>query len=89
MTETTKKSKSDRALTRCTKHALTEVNALSKQLFRAYQIEHAMLGITRPSSKVAIDALLYWAAMAGELNGKQITDENNIYSAIRTLSEES
>ena len=75
-------------LTRCTIHAQKEVKALAARLFKAYPEEHRKLGINRPMSKVAIDALLYWAALDGELNGKKITDSNNIFSAIRTISEE-
>ena len=88
MTEKKKTSKSGGTLTRCTKHAQTEVNALSKRLYEAYEKEHNQLGIKRPSAKVAIDALLYWAAMSGVLKGKKVTDKNNIYCAIKTISEE-
>ena len=88
MTEIKKKSKGSGTLTRCSKHAQQEITALSKRIYKAYPKEHNKLGIKRPASRVAIDALLYWATMAGELNGKKITDMNNIYSAIRTLSEE-
>ena len=86
---TTQKSKKPVKTTgvRCTGHAATEVKALAARLMKAYPDEHKKLGIHRPSSRVAIDALLYWATVAGELNGKTITDKNNIFSAIRNISE--
>ena len=88
MTETTKKRKSRGTLTRCTQHAQQEITSLSKRLYTMYTREHNQLGIKRPSSRVAVDALLYWATMAGKLHGREIRDNNNIYCAIRTLSEE-
>lgn len=77
---TTKKSK--KALvtqTRCTQHAQREIKALSERLFKGYEKEHRAIGINKPSSKVAVDALLYWSASAGMLNGKPMTDKNNIF----------
>lgn len=88
MVETKKKSKSSGTLTRCTEASKKQIVALSKRLYKAYPDEHQKLGIRKASSKVAVDALLYWSAMAGELNGTKITDKNNIFCAIRTLSEE-
>ena len=86
---TTKKSK--KALvtqTRCTQHAQKEIKALSERLFRGYEKEHRAAGINKPSSKVAVDALLMWAAEAGKLNGKAITEKNNLFVMISTQSEE-
>ena len=86
---TTKKSK--KALvtqTRCTQHAQKEIKALSERLFKSYEKEHRALGINKPSSKVAVDALLMWAAEAGKLNGKAITEKNNLFVMISTQSEE-
>lgn len=77
---TTKKSKKELVTqTRCTKHAQKEIKALSERLFKGYEKEHRAAGINKPSSKVAIDALLYWSASAGMLNGKPITDKDNIF----------
>jgi len=75
-------------MTRCTLNAQKEIKALAARLWRAYPTEHRKLGIKRATSRVAVDALIYWAAMAGELNGGKITDKNNIYSAIKNISEE-
>lgn len=86
---TKKKSKNQPGTqTRCSVHAQQEIKALSERLYRGYRKQHLALGFKRPSSRVAVDALLYWAALNGVLNGKQITDENNIFSAIITLSAE-
>ena len=86
---TTKKSK--KALvtqTRCTQHAQREIKALSERLFKGYEKEHRAIGINKSSSKVAVDALLMWAAEAGKLNGKAITEKNNLFVMISTQSEE-
>lgn len=74
--------------TRCTQHAQKEIKALSERLFRGYEKEHRAAGINKPASKVAVDALLMWAAEAGKLNGKAITEENNLFVMICTKSEE-
>lgn len=74
--------------TRCTQHAQKEIKALSERLFKGYEKEHRALGINKPSSKVAVDALLMWAAEAGKLNGKPINEKNNLFLMISTQSEE-
>lgn len=87
---TVKKTKTDKGstMTRCTQHSQKEIQKLAGRLWKAYPAEHRRIGIKKASAKVAVDALLYWAAMAGELNGSEITDRNNIFCAIRTISEE-
>ena len=86
---TTKKSKKAMVTqTRCTTHTQREIKALSERLFKGYEKEHRALGINKPSSKVAVDALLMWAAEAGKLNGKPITEKNNLFVAIIGQSEE-
>ena len=85
----TKKSKKELVTqTRCTKHAQREIKALSERLFKGYEKEHRKAGINKPSSKVAVDALLMWAAMAGKLNGKAQHEKNNLFIKISTESEE-
>ena len=74
--------------TRCTRYAQKEIKALSERLFRKYETEHRALGINKPSSKVAVDALLMWAAEAGKLNGMPITEKNNLFVMISTQTEE-
>ena len=74
--------------TRCTQHAQKEIKALSERLFKGYEKEHRALGINKPSSKVAVDALLMWAAEAGKLNGKPVNEENNLFVMIIGQSEE-
>ena len=74
-----KKSKPLVTQTRCTTYAQKEIKALSERLFKKYGKEHAKLGIKTASSKVAVDALLYWSASAGMLNGKSLNDKNNIF----------
>ena len=82
MTTTKKKNKPLVTQTRCTEYAQKEIKALSERLFKKYGEEHAALGIKTASSKVAVDALLYWSAEAGQLNGKPMHDGNNLYVAI-------
>ena len=74
--------------TRCTTFAQQEIKALSERLYKGYYAEHHATGINKPSSKVAVDALLMWAAEAGKLNGKAITEKNNLFVMISTQSEE-
>ena len=74
--------------TRCTKHTQQEIKALSERLFKKYEAAHRALGVNKPSSKVAVDALLMWAAEAGKLNGMPITEKNNLFVVISTQEEE-
>ena len=86
---TTKKSKTMAVTqTRCTQYAQQEIKALSERLFAGYMKEHRALGINKPSSKVAVDALLMWAAESGKLNGKPINEKNNLFVMIIGQSEE-
>lgn len=84
-----KKTKSDKTstMTRCTAYSQKEIQKLTSRLWFAYRDEHKKIGIKKASAKVAVDALLYWAAMAGELNGGKITSKNNLFAAIRDVSE--
>lgn len=75
--------------TRCTSHSQKEIQKLAGRLWEAYPEEHRRIGIKKASAKVAVDALLYWSAIAGELNGGKITCGNNLFAAIRDVSEES
>lgn len=86
---TVKKTKTgkDGTLTRCTVHSQKEIQKLANRLWIAYPDEHKKIGIKKASAKVAVDALIYWAAMAGELNGGKITCENNLFAAIIDESE--
>ena len=88
MVATKKKNKPLVTQTRATVHAQKEIKALSERLFKGYEKEHRALGINKPSSKVAVDALLMWAAEAGKLNGKPINEKNNLFLMISTQSEE-
>lgn len=74
--------------TRCTRYAQKEIKALSERLFRKYETEHRALGINKPNSKVAVDALIMWAAKTGNLNGKPIDEKNNLFVVISTQEEE-
>ena len=86
---TVKKTKTDKGstMTRCTLYSQMEIQRLAGRLWFAYRDEHKKIGIKKASAKVAVDALLYWAAMAGELNGGKITSKNNLFAAIRDVSE--
>lgn len=87
---TVKKTRADKnsTQTRCTQHSQQEINKLAGRLWKAYPEEHKRIGVKKASAKVAVDALLYWAAMAGELNGGKITSKNNLFAAIRDVSED-
>ena len=86
---TVKKTKTDKnsTQTRCTQHSQTEIQKWAGRLWIAYPDEHQKIGIKKASAKVAVDALIYWAAMSGELNGGKITSKNNLFAAIRDVSE--
>lgn len=87
---TVKKIKTDKnsTQTRCTKYSQNEIQKLAGRLWKAYPTEHKRIGIKKASAKVAVDALLYWAALSGELNGGKITSKNNLFAAIRDVSED-
>ena len=87
---TVKKTKTDKSstLTRCTRYSQMEIQRLAGRLWLAYPGEHQKIGIKKASAKVAVDALIYWAAMSGELNGGKITSKNNLFAAIRDVSED-
>ena len=86
---TVKKTKTDKnsTQTRCTQHSQREIQKLAGRLWLAYPGEHQKIGIKKASAKVAVDALIYWAAMSGEMNGGKITSKNNLFVAIRDVSE--
>lgn len=85
MVATKKKSKPLVTQTRCTAYAQQEIKALSERLFRKYNDEHHLIQIHTPSSKVAVDALLYWSASCGQLNGKTLDYKNNLFIEILGL----
>lgn len=84
-----KKAKTDKGstLTRCTVYSQKEIQKLAGRLWIAYPEEHKKIGIKKASAKVAVDALIYWAAMSGELNGGKITARNNLFAALIDESE--
>lgn len=86
---TVKKTKTDKdsTMTRCTVKSKDEISKLARRMWKAYPNEHKKIGIKRATSRVAVDALIYWAAMAGELNGGKITSKNNLFAAIIDESE--
>ena len=87
---TVKKIRTDKnsTQTRCTQHSQREIQKLAGRLWLAYPGEHQKIGIKKASAKVAVDALIYWAAMSGELNGGKITSKNNLFAAIKDVSED-
>ena len=86
---TVKKTKDSKGstLTRCTIYSQKEIQKLAGRLWKAYPGEHKKIGIKKASAKVAVDALLYWSALSGELSGGKITSKNNLFAAIRDVSE--
>ena len=75
-------------MTRCSVNAKKIVLALAKRIDKDNAQCLREIGINKASSTVAIDALLYWAAMDGHLNGKEINSKNNIYCKLMGLEEE-
>ena len=75
-------------MTRCTVNAKRMILALAKRIDKDNAQYLREIGINKASSTVAIDALLYWAAMDGHLNGKEINSKNNIYCKLMGLEEE-
>lgn len=73
---------------RCTKHAHQEIQEMAARLFLKHMAVHKAIGLNKPSSRVAVDALLYFGAMNGEVDGNAINEENNLYCLIKTLEEE-
>ena len=64
---------------RCSDFAQQKILLLAKQLHNKYPKEHALIGLKIPSSRMAIDYLLYLAARNSNFRISKLTPENNIY----------
>ena len=74
-------------MTRCSVHAKKEILALAKRIGKSNAGYLRKAGISRATSKLAVDALLYWAALEGHLNGKEVNTENNEYCKLMSILE--
>ena len=85
-----KKTKSDKTstMTRCTDSAKKQILALSERLWEENRDYLKGMGINKATSALAVDALLYWAALHGELDGTPINSKNNVYCKLMSEMEE-
>ena len=75
-------------MTRCSAHAKKEILALAKRIGKDNAKYMKRAGIMKASSTLAVDALLYWGALSGHLNGKGINSKNNTYCKLMSVMEE-
>lgn len=72
---------------------VTEISAgmMRKQartLFNKFEAEHAGHGLRSPSSRLAIDWMIYELSRAGVGEWPELTEKNNLYMMITAKAEE-
>ena len=55
------------------------IQRLSKQLFKQYEAAHVRMGLNKPSSRLAIDYMIYQVSKAGIGAWTELTEKNNLY----------
>ena len=86
MTKETKRGRNTQI--RITVRSAELLRRLSRDLYKDYQKEHEKHGLRSPSSRVAIDYLIYEAAKAGIGSWPELNEENNLYMMIAEIDEE-
>ena len=80
MTKVTKRGKNTQI--RVTEKSAAMLRKLSKDLYNRYEDEHMRHGLKTPSSRLAIDWLIYEACKAGIGAWPELNEENNIFMLI-------
>ena len=80
MTKATKRGKNTQI--RATEKSAAMLRKLSKDLYNRYEDEHMRHGLKTPSSRLAIDWLIYEAAKAGIGAWPELTEKNNLFMMI-------
>ena len=86
MTKVTKRGKNTQI--RVTEVSATMLRRLSRDLFKRYEEEHVKHGLKTPSSRLAIDYLIYEAAKAGIGSWPKLDEEHNLYMMITADNKE-
>ena len=86
MTKVTKRGKNTQI--RVTEVSATMLRRLSRDLFKRYEKEHIEHGLKTPSSRLAIDYLIYEAAKAGIGSWPKLDEEHNLYMMITAYNKE-
>ena len=80
MTNVTKRGKNTQI--RVTEVSAAMLRKLSRTLYTKYEREHTEHGLKTPSSRLAIDYLIYEASKAGIGKWPTLTEKNNLYMMI-------
>ena len=86
MTKVTKRGKNTQI--RATEKSAAMLRKLSKDLYSQYEDEHTRHGLKTPSSRVAIDYLIYEASKAGIGTWPELTEKNNLWMMICNSNKE-
>ena len=86
MTKETKRGKNTQI--RATEKSAAMIRKLSKDLYDKYEDEHIRHGLKTPSSRLAIDWLIYEACKAGIGAWPELTEKNNLFMLITADNKE-
>ena len=86
VTKVTKRGKNTQI--RATEKSAAMLRKLSKDLYSQYEDEHTRHGLKTPSSRLAIDWLIYEACKAGIGAWPELTEKNNLFMMITTDDKE-
>jgi len=86
MTKITKREKNTQI--RVTTASAAMLRKLAKRMYDEHEFECSRAGLKTPSSRLAIDYLIYEAAKAGIGAWPKLTEENNLYMMIMAGYEE-
>ena len=64
------------------------VQKLAKELFKGEQEAHVKMGLSKPSSRLAIDYMIYMCARNGIGSWPELTEKNNLYMLLIYNSKE-
>ena len=86
MTKVTKRGKNTQI--RVTEASAAMLRKLSKELYARYEREHDANGLKNPSSRLAVDYLIYESCKAGIGAWPKLTEENNLFMMITADNKE-
>ena len=80
MTKVTKRGKNTQI--RVTEVSAAMLRKLSRTLYTKYEREHMEHGLKTPSSRLAVDYLIYESCKAGIGTWPKLTEDNNLFMMI-------
>ena len=86
MTKETKRGRNTQI--RVTEVSADMIRRLSRDLFERYETEHIEHGLKTPSSRLAVDYLIYEAAKAGIGSWPKLDEEHNLWMMITADTKE-